>query len=324
MRFAAVIASAGLSSRMHEFKPLMYLDDMPVIDRVIGTLRQAGIQDITVVTGYRSEQLAPHLKALGVDVCYNPRYAETGMFESLCLGIQSLKQDCDGVFLLPGDVPLIQPDTIRRMTGRPEAMIRPVFQGKPGHPVLVRAEALPHLLAYRDGDGLRGAIRSFPGSVGQIDVEDPGVHLDADTPEDFRQLHRQARKNKGQGRLWADIQILLMSTEPVLSQESAQLLEMIEHTHSIASACACVHMSYSKGWKLLNSMEQESGMQLIERFAGGDGGGGTSLTPQGRQLLKNYQAYCAEVRAYAQQRFRERFAEYQNGQPKGATHESIL
>ena len=308
MRCAAVIAAAGLSSRMHEFKPLMYLQELPLIDHVVQTLRKTGVEQIMVVTGYRSEQLAPHLLQLHAVVCYNAQYAQTGMFESLCLGIRNLREPYDGVFLMPGDVPLVQVETLLRMQEISGDIIRPVCGGKPGHPILVRHQALSHLLAYQGSEGLRGAIRSFTGILGELAVEDPGIHMDADTPEDFKNLRKQAHINRSQGRLWADITITLMGVESVLSQESAQLLEMIGHTHSIANACACVHISYSKGWKLLNQMEKEIGFSLVERNAGGEGGGSSSLTPRGRRLLEAYQAYCAEVRRYAQNLFEQKFS----------------
>ena len=107
--------------------------------------------------------------------------------------------------------------------------------------------------------------------------------------------------------MWPEIHISIMGTEPVLTVETAQLLEMIDHTQSIANACACVHISYSKGWNLLKRMEREAGFALIERYAGGEGGGGSHLTAQGKAFLENYQAYCRDIAAYARQQFAKRF-----------------
>ena len=46
MRAAAVIAAAGRSSRMGEFKPLMVLDGETVIGRIVRALRDAGAEEI--------------------------------------------------------------------------------------------------------------------------------------------------------------------------------------------------------------------------------------------------------------------------------------
>ena len=98
-------------------------------------------------------------------------------------------------------------------------------------------------------------------------------------------------------------------SEAVLSPETAQFLEMIDHTGSIQSACGCMHMSYSRGWRTLNHMEQELGYPLVERFPGGSSGGGSALTNEGRRLLHAYQQYQESLRHVAEELFRELFPE---------------
>ena len=66
MSVSAVIAAAGLSSRMRDFKPLLCLGTSTVIHHTIDTLRAAGAEDILVVTGYQSAVLERHLNFSGV------------------------------------------------------------------------------------------------------------------------------------------------------------------------------------------------------------------------------------------------------------------
>lgn len=62
MRYGAVILAAGIASRMGDFKPLLPMGEESVIQNVVRVLREAGVQQIVVVTGYRKEVLEEHLK----------------------------------------------------------------------------------------------------------------------------------------------------------------------------------------------------------------------------------------------------------------------
>lgn len=309
MRCAAVIAAAGLSSRMRDFKPMLCLGDMTMIESVIGSLRQAGVEEIVVVTGYKSQVLQRHLDSLQVRSVENSRFAETKMYDSLCLGLTALESDYDAVFLTPGDVPLVQPETIHLMQAAEADMVRPVCGGKAGHPVMIRRLLVPALLAYHGEGGLRQAMETMPQPILDLEVQDIGVTMDADTPEDFKALKHRKMENQSNGRLWPDIRIHIAKCDTILSPENAQFIEMIGQTGSIQNACACTHMSYTKGWKLLGRMEQELGYPLVERFPGGTSGGGSALTPKGKQLLDAYQAYREAVGEAAQSLFQKLFPE---------------
>lgn len=307
VNYAAVIAAAGLSSRMREFKPLLCFGNETMISTVIRNLREAGVGEIVVVTGYKAELMRHYLKDFHVTICENPRYAETQMYDSLCLGLRALTQPCDYVFVMPGDVPLVQPETIRRMMEVSCPMSRPVCCDRPGHPVMFSKEVLPRLLDHDGQNGLRGAMGSLGIPITEIPVDDEGVLVDVDTPEDLKPLYKKGALLRNGGKLWPDIQIHIAKGDAVLTPETAQYLEMIVHTGSIQSACSCMHMSYTKGWKLLNKIEKELGYPLVERFPGGISGGGSVLTVRGKHLLSAYQTYRTELQAAANKLFQEIF-----------------
>ena len=52
-------------------------------------------------------------------------------------------------------------------------------------------------------------------------------------------------------------------------------------------ACAKTGMSYSKGWKLIHTAEEETGWKIVERMSGGKNGGEAYITERGHMLLKN-------------------------------------
>ena len=191
MAYSAVIAAAGLSSRMGEFKPLLRIRNKTMIAAVVDGLREAGAEEILVVTGHEAARLEAHLAELGVAFVRNPDYARTQMFESIRLGLLGLRRPYDGVFLTPGDVPLVRPETMREMQRRGAAVARPVYAGRQGHPVLLSAEVVPLVLRYSGDDGLRGVLRQLSDRTVRVEVPDEGVLLDADTPEEFQELLRR-------------------------------------------------------------------------------------------------------------------------------------
>ena len=275
MRYAAVIAAAGISSRMHEFKPMLWLGEETMIQRIIHTLRDCGVEEIMVVTGYRSEALCSHLEGYSVSFCENTRYATSKMFDSICMGISALHQPYDRLFITPGDVPLVQVETIRAMQQQTTPIVRPHCGGTPGHPLLLDAALVRSVLDYHGKNGLRGALESLEAEVCNLETDDIGILLDADTPEDFKTIRKQELALRGGGKLHPDIQVQFTRSGETLTPESVQLLEMIDHIGSMQSACACMHMSYSKGLQILKKTEQMLGYALIDRFSGGGSGGGS-------------------------------------------------
>lgn len=309
MRCAAVVTAAGLSSRMKEFKPMVCVGGETMIRSVVGNLRRAGAQEIVVVAGYRADVLTEHLRPCGVTVCVNEDYAQTKMFDSLCMGIRALTQPYDALLLTPGDVPLVQQETVNAMLCADAGIVRPVYGGRLGHPVLIRSEHIPKILSHTGERGLLGAIEQSGVPVLDIPVSDAGVIMDADTPQDIKDIRSYGMRLKSGGKLWPDIAINIAKGQTILTPETAQFVEMIAHTGSIQSACACMHMSYSSGWRKLNAMEKELGYTLVSRMQGGSSGGGSELTDRGRRLLAAYAAYIRRMKDYSEGIFETLFPE---------------
>ena len=73
-RTGAVILAAGLSSRMHEFKPLLELGDSTIIVRAIENLKTAGASPVIIVAGYKADQLMDYLWPLDITFSFFCRY----------------------------------------------------------------------------------------------------------------------------------------------------------------------------------------------------------------------------------------------------------
>ena len=60
-------------------------------------------------------------------------------------------------------------------------------------------------------------------------------------------------------------------------------------------------LSYSKGSRMIKAIERQLGFSVVERWAGGPGGGGSTLTGDGRRLLEDYQAMVRDVQKSTEQ-----------------------
>ena len=78
-RTGAVILAAGLSSRMHEFKPLLELGDSTIIVRAIENLKTAGASPVIIVAGYKADQLMDYLWPLDIMFVRNENYASSSV-----------------------------------------------------------------------------------------------------------------------------------------------------------------------------------------------------------------------------------------------------
>lgn len=99
----------------------------------------------------------------------------------------------------------------------------------------------------------------------------------------------------------------LFTDEKAFGPGIARLLRLTDETHSLNKAAAAMGMAYSKAWKILNESEDALGFKLLERHAGGSGGGGAALTDPGRELLVRYESFLEEAAASVDRIFEKYF-----------------
>lgn len=193
-RLSAIILAAGFSSRMGVLKGLLPLDGQTLLERCISLFHDSDIQDVIVVTGYRAEEISRVAQAAGARVTFNSDFAG-GMYGSVQTGIRQVTGQYSGFFLLPVDIPLVRTDTIRLLTraftNAPTWLHYPVFNKRRGHPPLIHTDLIPIILEQRNPEGgLRSLFAQietwYPEQVCEVQTNDKNIHIDFDTPEDFR------------------------------------------------------------------------------------------------------------------------------------------
>lgn len=88
---------------------------------------------------------------------------------------------------------------------------------------------------------------------------------------------------------------LLIGAAVAIGPGKAALLEVIDKTGSISAAAREMGMSYRRAWSLVDRMNVDFTGPLVEKVAGGRGGGGARLSPLGRDVLARYQVIEAKA-----------------------------
>jgi molybdenum cofactor cytidylyltransferase len=154
------LASGGAT---HKLKAL--LAGKPILQHVIDAVRASGLHF--------------HVEDAG----------HPGMGDSIAAAVRATP-DANGWLVLPGDLPLIQPSTLRLLAdllARHE-VVAPVFNGQRGHPVGFSKECREQLMNLQGEQGASRLVRSH--IVKEVQVEDIGTVTDVDTVEALR--HAQA------------------------------------------------------------------------------------------------------------------------------------
>ncbi|NGZ84017.1 TOBE domain-containing protein [Duganella aceris] len=96
-----------------------------------------------------------------------------------------------------------------------------------------------------------------------------------------------------QGNVWMTI-----DGQKLGGQDRVELLAAVAQQGSITAAAKAVGISYKGAWDAIEAMNNLAGEPLVERAAGGKGGGGTRLTARGAQLVENFRKIDAAHRQF--------------------------
>lgn len=305
-----VILAAGLSSRMKDFKPLLPIGNTTFIKRLILQMRTVGVEKIVVVTGHCHAKLTEHLKDENIITVYNENYKNSQMLESVKLGISYLADDVNKILLSPVDV-VMSPLWIFNHIMKTEGdFIRPIYGGEPGHPVVLNQSVFETVLNYQGDRGLRGAIESSDFEIIDVEVDEPNILLDADTPEDYQKVLAEYNESLGEaGKSQLEIDMRILLGNHVCDQQFMEMLSLIDSTKSLSKAADSMGLSYTKLWKMLKDIESELSIPFVVRQAGGKTGGKSELTIEGQTFLKRYQQMKIELDEQAKLLFEKYFSD---------------
>lgn len=191
---AAIVLSAGESSRMGRPKALLSLEGASFIERIVSVFNVSKVGKIVVVLGHHAKEIRPRIQQLPIDIVVNKDYAR-GQLSSLIVALQSLeagisKEEVDGVFVHLVDHPYLNrsliDDMIEKFYVSKKLIVVPRYRGQRGHPVLIGSRLFPELFSAPLDQGAKGVVRTHRDETLEIETEDRGVVIDIDTPEEYR------------------------------------------------------------------------------------------------------------------------------------------
>lgn len=185
----AVVLAAGRSCRMGTQKLLLPFGGTSLIGHIVDRVLESDVDSVVAVVGRDADVISAALAGRSIVLVDNPR-PDSEMLDSVRCGLRALPAECEGVLLVLGDQPGLQPELINQMvrawreSGQP--IVVPTHDGKRGHPLLFSTLFCPEVLTGYDDTGLRGLLLAHTDEVHELPVPDPCVLLDVDLPEDYR------------------------------------------------------------------------------------------------------------------------------------------
>lgn len=181
--------AAGESRRMGYPKPLLKLAGGCTFVAYLAATMLKAVDRLIVVVGAHADAVC---RAVPTDprivVVENPNYLR-GQLSSIKAGLGRIGPEAAGVLVHLADHPMAQADTFTALIEEFRRGDKPIviarYLGRRGHPVLFARTLLGELMEAPEDQGARVVVAADPARVAYVDVDDPGVVADLDTPQDL-------------------------------------------------------------------------------------------------------------------------------------------
>lgn len=185
--YNTIILTAGSSERMGFWKPVLPYKASTLIETIADQVLDFSTK-VIVVGGYRGSELqALFSSRVRIEYVMNFNHLD-GLFSSIQAALPLV--DSSWFFVALGDMPFIRKETFftlaraSRNVSTLSSIFIPEYSKTKGHPVLFNSALIPDILNAR---GYK-TMREYPAlkSAVLVPVDDPGVIMDIDTPEDYQ------------------------------------------------------------------------------------------------------------------------------------------
>ena len=183
----AVVLAAGEGSRFGGPKQLAELDGRPLLEHVLATVAAVPeVERFVVVLGARADEIGSQVDLHGAELVVADGWSE-GQAASLRAGLAAL-DDVDGAMVLLGDQPGMTAAAIQAVLAHFDGTrpLRAVYEGSPGHPVVMPRSLIPRALELRGDAGARELLEDARAL--RVEVGHLCRPADVDTPADLDSL----------------------------------------------------------------------------------------------------------------------------------------
>jgi molybdenum cofactor cytidylyltransferase len=188
----AIVLAAGASARMGRPKALLTIGGRTFVRRILDTLRDAGVKDALVVVRPDAEEVVREIALAGIGRAIVNADPARGKLSSLATALDTIGGDPRVVAALVTlvDVPLVSAATVSALLERaarsPASILRAVYDHRHGHPVIFKRGLFDALRRADPSAGAKDVLRAH--AIEDVEVDDPGVVQDVDTPDDYSRV----------------------------------------------------------------------------------------------------------------------------------------
>lgn len=174
-------------------KQLLRIEGKTILERTLTNVRQAAVNEIVLVLGFAADAVQKQVSTEGLRVVHNEAY-QHGMGTSLRTGLAAVNLESSSALIVLGDQPFVRATTLNQLiechrSSRPQIVI-PLYRGFRGNPVLLDRAVFPEVLHLSGDVGCRAIFGNHTEGICKLAVDDPGVLLDIDSPEDLQKISR--------------------------------------------------------------------------------------------------------------------------------------
>jgi len=187
-RLDGILLAAGESRRMGYPKPLLMIDGTTFIEKISATML-AVVPRLVVVLGAHADRIRRAIpRDERIVIVENPNYSR-GQLSSLKIGLGAVHPNAAGVIVHLADHPMVRVESFRAIADSYERTRKPIViarrGGQRGHPVIFDRSIFVELHNAPEDEGARHVVNADASRVEYVDLDDPGINLDLDTPADL-------------------------------------------------------------------------------------------------------------------------------------------
>ena len=192
---SGIVLAAGSSQRIGTPKALLKIGEKTFLQHIVEIVHSARIIDVVIVLGAEAEEIQKTIIWFDGKVVINNDW-QKGQLSSIITGLNALDltksepEEIHGAIICPADHPLLTQsllvDLLQGYWLSKKRIIIPIHRGKRGHPIIFDRELFDDIRNAPIDIGARAVVRNHEQDIQEVDVNDEGVLINIDSPDDYK------------------------------------------------------------------------------------------------------------------------------------------